>query len=348
MCQYARVRRLLRMRKLVGNLATLAILVGCSSLLNHTDNSVASRNIPSDLLIPVSLYDIRGEVAPLEESKALHEPLGIPRLRTTNFQKGTREIRIYTGIVIAYPRSGLIVHEQAGRVSGVLFRYWPVDDSAFDESLGAEQRFTENEAGRCRTIVRGKDATLCVVRFSREPDWRALLGSLDSANAWNLPDESQVPSRGMVIDGWVIRVEARRDTSYRRYQYHNPQVYRPPEGANALHIMGILDSLFRYTVPPQNLQYVRGIYLYGHDTSDFIPCSHPQDVGFFEGRLSPVTKLIGDSAWRAHAAPTKSFALEAWVRRQDHTTERYSRTFQRLWSVDSVTVVKLTPTRSCR
>jgi hypothetical protein len=111
--------------------------------------------------------------------------------------------------------------------------------------------------------------------------------------------------------------------------------------------MGIVDSLFRFTVPTHDLRYVRGIYLYGRDTSDFIPCGVPEDLGFLEGRLNPVQKLIGDSAWKARATPARVFEIEAWVHRQDRTVERYSRTLQHLFSVESVTVVKPSSARSC-
>ena len=82
----------------------------------------------------------------------------------------------------------------------------------------------------------------CTVQFAREPDWRTLLRVLDSVNAWGLPDEREVPSRGMTIDGWRLRVEARQGATYRQYQYHNPEVYRPPEGPNALRLMQIVEN----------------------------------------------------------------------------------------------------------
>ena len=145
----------------------------------------------------------------------------------------------------------------------------------------------------------------------------------------------------------MITVEARRDTSYNQYEYHNPQIYRPPEGRNALRIMGLVDSLFRYTQPPKDLKYVRGIYLYGRDSSDFAPCGRPNEAGFFEGSLGPIVKLVGDSAWKAHAAPTKVFQIEAWTHVSDRPVSHYNRTFSRVFRADSVTMVQPTSSRTC-
>src|SRR4051812_48235281 len=101
----------------------------------YAQEVAAAPPIPPALLIPVPRYDIRGEIAPLEESKTLNEPLGVPRLRTTRLARGVREIRIYEGLVIGYPHSGLIVREADGKASGRLFRYWPRNDTAFNGSV---------------------------------------------------------------------------------------------------------------------------------------------------------------------------------------------------------------------
>jgi hypothetical protein len=313
-----------------------------------TGTSSTKLEIPPRLLIPISRYDIRGEIAPLEESKALNEPLNLPRLRTTPLAAGVREIRIYEGLVIGYPHSGLIVREENSRVTGRLFRYWPKNDTAFTESLNAEALYEKDEAHRCTTPVRGEEASICTVVFTKEPDWRALLASLDSLHAWTLPDESRVPKSQNVIDGWVIRVEARRDTVYTRYQYHNPGVYQPPYGPSALQIMRMVDSLFRYTPPPPNLQYIHGVLVYGRDSSDFTPCGKPKEIGFLEGMLYPIGKLIGDSVYRAHVGPTAAVEIEGWARRGDDEKEHYKRKFKTTWFVDSMTVARPAPLRACK
>jgi len=312
------------------------------------DASGTSLQIPPRLLIPISRYDIRGEIAPLEESKTLNEPLGFPRLRTTPLPAGVREIRIYEGLVIGYPHSGLIVREENGNVTGRLFRYWPRNDTAFTEIRDAEALYEKDEAHRCRTPVRGKEASVCIVMFTKEPDWRALLASLDSLHAWTLPDESRVPKSQHVVDGWVIRVEARRDTVYTRYQYHNPDVYAPPYGPSALQIMRIVDSLFRYTAPPPNLQYIHGVLVYGRDSSDFAPCGKPNEIGFIDGKLYPIAKVIGDSVYRAHIGPTAALEIEGWARRGDEQKEHYKRKFNTTWFMDSMTVARPAPTRACK
>jgi hypothetical protein len=313
-----------------------------------TEIPPAKSEIPPRLMIPVSRADDRGEFAPLEESKTLNEPLALPRMRITPEPIGVREIRIYKGLVVGYPHSGLIVREERGKVSGRLFRYWPRNDTVFAKDIDFEAIYAADEAGRCTTPVRGKDAVVCTVVFVREPDWKLLLATLDSLHAWDLPDESRVARSADVVDGWVIRVEARRDTSYVRYQYHNPEVYQPPYGPSALRMMRMVDSLFRYTRPPANLRYMRGILVYGRDTSDFTPCGKSNETGFAEGMLYPIVKVIGDSIYRAHIGPTRAVEIEGWARRGDAPKVHYKRTFDRTWGFDSVAVARPASTHSCR
>jgi hypothetical protein len=326
----------------------LLFLVAAAVFFASAEAQTSKLAIPPRLLIPISRSDIRGEIAPLEESKTLNEPLGLPRLRTTPFPAGVREIRIYEGLVVGYPHSGLIVREENGKVTGRLFRYWPRNDTVYTENLDYEALYEKDETDRCTPPVRGIDASVCTVKFTKEPDWQALLASLDSLHAWTLPDESRVPKSEHVVDGWVIRVEARRDTVYTRYQYHNPGVYQPPYGPSAQHIMHMVDSLFRYTPVPKNLQYVHGVLVYGRDKSDFAPCDKPGESGFMEGMLYPIAKLIGDSVYRAHVGPTAALEIEGWAHRGDEPKEHYKRKFQRTWFMDSLTVAQSAPTRGCK
>jgi hypothetical protein len=231
----------MHMRSIV---ALLGTVVGGAVACSTHRGALLDRGGPQEF---ATLYDVRGEVSPLDESSALPEALNIPSLRTQPLRRGDREIRIYTGLVIGYPHNVLIVRQSGGvdgPVSGRLARYWPTNDTSFHSEIDMAQRYASMEARHCERPHSGAQAGACYIRLRREPNWRALLAQLDTIDAWSLPDESKVPHRGMVIDGWVLRVEARRDTSYHRYQYHNPQIYRPPEGANATRLMAIVDSLF--------------------------------------------------------------------------------------------------------
>ena len=185
----------------------------------------------------------------MDETIALPAALDLPSLRAQALPAGDREIRLYAGLVIGYPRNVVIVRQSGGaqgRVTGRLARYWPTNDTSFHAEMDLEKKYADLEAHHCERPRRGAQAVACYVRLRHEPDWRDLLARLDSVNAWTLPDESRVPHRGMVIDGWVLRVEARRDTSYHRYQYHNPEIYRPPEGEEASQLLYMVDSLFRF------------------------------------------------------------------------------------------------------
>ena len=311
-----------------------------------------SRPIPESVRLPQVLSDIRAEVQPIYEMHQLPEPLGLRPLDSTTVPKGGREIRLYAGAIVGYPATGVIISDLPGRtprIKGRMFRYWPVNNAEFTEDFDLEAVYAEGEDGRCGAPIRGKDAVVCDVRFEREPDWKLILARLDSLDAWNLPDERKVPRRNvMMIHGWRIRAETLRDTTYRLWWYDNPQLFRPPEGSNALAIMRMVMDLNDLVMPASTITFARGIYAYGRDTSDFTPCGKQNESGYAEGQLSPVSKLIGDSAWKARSGPTRTFLIEGWFhRRAAAPIERGGRKYALRWQIDTLTKVEPAAAKSC-
>lgn len=305
---------------------------------------------------PGSFYDIRAEVAPLDESADLPPAIQLPVLRTTALPTDEREIRIWTGLVIGYPHSGLVLHVRGDAVRGRLIRYWPTNDTSFaerarpgEDPFDPEALYAYHEAGRCGRIGRAADAIACEVQLRSTPDWRAALVALDSANAWSLPDESALPRRTMVIDGWRMRVEVRRGADYRRYQYSNPNHLSLAEGRAATRIAQIVDSLMlRYAHPANAFVHFTGHYSIGIDTSDFIACGAARSEQM-QGNLRSVVAFAGDSAWRRHPAPTRRLYVEGWgTHGPERRVQRGSRWYARSWSVDSVTLVREALPSDCR
>lgn len=321
------------------------------SFLQLNAQEPAKRDFPKSLLDPVILSDIRGEVAPIDEVNAIAEALGLMRLDRSNLPADSREIRIYTGAIVGYPHSGLIIRQDGGKsgpVTGRLIRYWPTDNPSFAGDATTEVQFARREAGRCDNPRRGKLVVACTVKFVQQPDWKGLLNNLDSLAAWTIPDESKVLSRCCMFDGWYLRVEAKAAGTYNTYQYHNPQLYKPPDGSNALGVMRLVNPLFRLTVLPSEIRYVEGLYLYGSDTSQFFPCHKPELVGYMSGMLTPVQQLMGDSSWKKPGARSRAFRIEGWVRGGDEeSVERGTRTYPRFWQIDTVTRAQEVEARSC-
>jgi hypothetical protein len=318
----------------------------------HSQTAPSSRPIPESVRLPQILSDIRAEVQPVYEMRQLPGPLGIRPLDSTTLGKDGREIRLYAGTIVGYPATGVIISDQPGRIpriQGRMFRYWPVNNAEFTDNFDLEALYAEGEAGRCAPPVRGKEAVVCDVRFEREPDWNLILARLDSLDAWNLPDERKVPRRNvMMIHGWRIRAETLRDTTYRLWWYDNPQLFRPPEGSNALAIMRMVMSLNDLVMPASSITFARGIYAYGRDTSDFTPCGNPSESGYAEGQLSAVSQLMGDSAWKARPSPSRNFLIEGWFhRRAAVPIERGGRKYSLRWQVDTLTKVEPATGRSC-
>lgn len=319
----------------------------------QTKSGIPRDSIPASVRLPQFLSDIRAEVAPIYEMGHLPEPLGLMRLDSSVISPGAREIRLYAGSIAGYPATGLVISDVPGRtprVKGRAFRYWPVNDKQFTEDVDLEARYAEGEAGRCAKPVRGKTAVTCDILFERQPDWSATLQKLDSLDAWNLPDERKVPRRNvMMIHGWRIRAESKRDTVYRLWWYDNPQLFRPPEGQNAHAIMRLVYGILDSAKTPSNIVFARGIYLFGPDTSDFAPCDKLRESGYAEGMLTPVSRIIGDSAWKARSGPTQAFVIEGWFHRNTSAPfNRGSRKFERQWYVDTLTSVKPANGRACR
>lgn len=331
---------------------TLAALVSASCVPTTPATSpqavarVAADTTPH--VRPATFSDIRAEVAPLDESSALPSALHIAELRTTALPARDRELRVWSGLVVGYPHSGLVLRVHGDAIEGTLVRYWPVNDTAFadapaegEDALDSEALYAWHEAGRCGPLDRGEDAVACVVQLRRQPDWRALLAALDSAHAWTLPDESELPRHGLVIDGWRLRVEARQGDSYRRYQYANPNALPLPEGKAATYVGWLVDSLMlHYARPSAAYRRFRGQLALGRDTSDFTACGEKAPV-YMGGDFRRVIALVADSTWQRRGTPAHRFYVEGWgTLGPERRQRRGSRVYSRSWAVDTITTVR--------
>lgn len=334
----------------------LALLTACGGAARPTEGSPSPRSRTAPFLEPQAFSDIRAEVDPIDESDALPAALGIPILRTSSLANGDREIRVWSGLVAGYPHNGLVLHVHNQSIVGQLVRYWPVNDTAFDvkpgtgeDPLNLEVLYAYYETGRCASVRRGPEALACIVQLRSGPDWRAALAELDRVNAWTLADESALSRHANMFDGWRVRVEARDGATYRRYQYSNPGYIPLPEGQRALGIELLVDSLMQYYArPPEALQYFRGHFSYGRDTSDFVSCAGGEAL-YMRGNPREFTRAAGDSSWHNVGTTAHQFYVEGWgTLRLPHHERVGRRVYARAWSVDSVFVMRAPSPDDCR
>jgi hypothetical protein len=171
---------------------------------------------------------------------------GLEPLRTTQLPAGSREVRLWLGGGLVWPQDLYRVVSRNGRVTGEWYRYWysPAPDSMSGLTVPFGMLVRPGLSGQCVSIRTRGDAETCEVRFSREPDWSALLQQMSEAGVWTLPDETELPSDSIVVfDGWVLTVELRDGKQYRAYNFSNPQYHRQPEAKQAVAIADALRAL---------------------------------------------------------------------------------------------------------
>jgi len=206
---------------------------------------------------------------------AAAQAAGLAPLRSTPLPAGEREVRLWTGGSLGYPRQLYRVRTREGRVvEGELIDYWVMDrDQAKPDSTRYEALIRYQEAGRCGAVTTGREMEACRVLFTRAPDWAGVLARADSAGMRTLPDESELPEQRIYLDGWSMTVELRDGAGYRTYKYTNPREDSSrAEYGRALRIVRAFrqaDSLAR---TPDVLRVYRGLYASGPSLSEFRPC----------------------------------------------------------------------------
>jgi hypothetical protein len=256
---------------------------------------------------------------------AAAQAAGLAPLRSTPLPAGEREVRLWTGGSLGYPRHLYRVRTREGRVvEGELIDYWEMDrDQTKPDSTRYEALIRYHEAGRCGAVTTASGMEACRVLFTRAPDWAGVLARADSAGLWTLRDESELPQR-IYIDGWSMTVELRDGAGYRTYHYGNPREDSShTEYGRALRIVRAFrqaDSLAR---TPDVLRVYRGLYASGPRLSEFRPCG--EDVAWHmdgdlrglpyasSGRPRADTTVVGV---RRVYVEVRGMLAPAWLARQ--------------------------------
>lgn len=206
---------------------------------------------------------------------------GLHPLKNTSLPSGHRELRIWFGGGLGWPQDMYRFQIKNGSVKGQWFRYWSVavDSDGPPENAQFPDVLRYDLAGQCDAIRTVDRTAVCIARFTRRPDWKALLMKIESEGVWTLPDEQSLPKEhfpnGMqviVSDGYGITVEARDGSSYRSYGYDNPETSKQDAAKHAAAITAAFGYLGKFVPPNTHTRIFRGRYTPAPTYYRFINC----------------------------------------------------------------------------
>ena len=206
---------------------------------------------------------------------------GLHPLKDTPLPPGSRELRVWFGGGIGWPEDLFRFQIKNGKVRGQWIRYWSVavDEDAPPEAADFPAVVRYNLEGRCESIRSLDRTAVCFARFTRRPDWSALLAKIDSEGVWTLPGAQDLPKEhlpnGMQIfvsDGYEMTVEARDGLRYRSYAYNNPETRKQDPAKHAAAITAAFATIGKFIPPNTNTRIFRGRYTPGTAYSRFINC----------------------------------------------------------------------------
>lgn len=211
---------------------------------------------------------------PLATADGVPSAAGLRPLRLLRGQPG-REIRIWIGGGFSYPQDLFRFVDRRGQVTGEWVLHWHVSppDTALGERPGEtfHDLMLHSLAGSCTGFRERDGFAICRALYTRPPDWTSVLREAEAAGLWELPDQSLLPNRRMVHDGWGITVELLDGDFYRVYHYSNPDHQEWPEARQAVAIADAMRSMVGVMREPHTLRPYRGVTT-GRYKSSFRDC----------------------------------------------------------------------------
>lgn len=199
--------------------------------------------------------------------------LQLPPLQTLPLSPRQKEVRVWTGVSLGYPRRLVRILVEGEQVHGEVYHYWRVDwDSTLADTTRYEALIRRRMRGTCTEFVVGAGYEACRARFAYTPRWAEILRDAEDAGLWTLPDESTLPHPSIMIDGWSLAVETRDGESYRAYGYASPRTDASPESARALRIAQAVGRLAALQVPSEVVLRYRGLLRVGPSLREFVAC----------------------------------------------------------------------------
>ena len=250
---------------------------------------------------------------------------GLQPLHAVSLPVGRREIRLWIGGGIGYPQDLYRFVEDRGRVTGELIRHWPDDALGGSDSLprrSFHDLMIYSERGRCADFRLAAGMGTCRGSFIRQPDWKNVLRRAEASDLWTLPDDSSLPSDGvMVFDGWSLVVELRDGPRYRSYHYSNPDAHKAwPQAAKAVAIARATAPIDELLRPADAMRSYRGITT-GRYHSEFVDCATGERWDFNDelkslAEHSKVTFAPGSDSTARYVVEVVGELSPEWLARQ--------------------------------
>jgi hypothetical protein len=171
-------------------------------------------------------------------------------------------------------------------VRGEVIEHWPADrrESPTVDTIASSLHKT------CEHFTRRAGIETCRALFESPPDWRESLRQAETAGVWVIPDESEIPQRSFVLDGWGMFVELRDGHRYRAYSFSNPNVRSGhSDFKRAVAVVSAFRPINEVRRRNPGADMFRGLYVVGRERREFTECGMDRPFEI-EGRLEPLAK----------------------------------------------------------
>ncbi len=319
---------------------------------------------------PVSLRTIRSPTTSISRPslrRSIRDPhfpsmdevvatAGLRPLRDTPLPSGSRELRLWFGGGIGWPQDLFRFQIKNGGVKGQWIRYWSVavdpDMPPEDADFPAVIRY--DLAGQCDAIRTLDRTAVCFARFAKRPDWKALLGKIESEGVWTLQGGGALPKEhlpnGMQVivnDGYEMTVEARDGANYRRYAYNNPEMRKEEAAKHAAAITAAFHFIGKLLPPNANTRIFRGRYTPAPEYYRFVNCGDTTTWGL---SLSIVPPPMPRNSTSDSVSDTlhSAYAEVRGVKASPGHVKAWEAPYPEIIQVDSVLVLKPWSPEECR
>lgn len=279
---------------------------------------------------------------------------GLRPLKDTPLPPRNRELRIWFGGGLGWPQDLFRFQIKNESVKGQWIRYWSVavdpDMPPEDADFPAIVRY--DLAGQCAEIRTLDRTAVCFARFTRRPDWKALLGKIESEGVWTLPGGEALPKEhlpnGMQVihnDGSGVTVEARDGSNYRSYGYEDPETRKEDAAKHAAAVTTALFSMSKLLPPNTNTRIFRGRYTPAPKYYRFINCGDTTTWGLWLSTAPPAMPQRGVSDSTSdtlHSAYAEVRGMKAY------RTKMWDAPYPEIIQADSVLVIKPWRPEECR
>jgi hypothetical protein len=282
---------------------------------------------------------------------------GLRPLKDTPLSSGNRELRIWFGGGLWWPQDLFRFQIKNGSVKGQWIRYWSVaiDEDGPPEAADFGAVMGYDLEGQCDAIRTVDRTAVCIARFTKRPDWNALLGKIESEGVWTLPDGGELPKEhfpnGMQVvvnDGYGMTVEARDGTNYRRYAYDNPEMRKEDVAKHAAAITAAFHATRKLIPPNTHTRIFRGRYTKAPgEYYRFVNCGDTTTWGLSLANDPP--QLPRDSARDSLSDTIRSgYAEVRGMKAYRGLAKRWDAPYPEIILADSVLVIKPWRPEECR